>query len=126
MRGPSPLVAPIGPFRPRRWQSEGCVIAAGESPEERHNSITMFSAAWSWILPLLGATAVFGAVLGITPPGFRALTDVAFGTPRGTAADAAAYAIGAAASQGLAALLVLAAVCFALDVVLQRGRALTK
>jgi hypothetical protein len=81
----------------------------------------MFSAPWSWIVPLLGAGVVFGAVLQSTPPGLRAITDVAFGTPRGPSADAAAYALGAAASLALVALLVLAAAWFLVDLAV-RGR----
>ena len=82
----------------------------------------MFSALWSWITPLLGASLIFGAVLLTTPPGFRALTDVVFGTPRGPAADAAAYALGAAASLAFLGLIVLAGLCFGLDLALRRQR----
>jgi hypothetical protein len=82
----------------------------------------MFSAAWSWILPLVGACATFGAVLLTTPPGFRALTDVVFGTPRGPNADAVAYTLGAAASLALATLIVLAVICGALVASVRKQR----
>ena len=65
-----------------------------------------------WLVPLVGALAVFCGVLLITPPGFRTITDVLFGSPRGPNADAAAFALGAAASLALVALLVLTALCF--------------
>jgi len=71
---------------------------------------------------LLGAAATFVAVLLITPPGFRAITDVLFGSPRGPSADAAAYALGSAASLALAALIVLALACAGLDLALRRLR----
>jgi len=70
-----------------------------------------FDAAWSWVVPLAGAAAVFAFVLLTTPPGFSAISDVIFVPPRGPVADAAAYALGAAASLALIALLVLAAAC---------------
>jgi hypothetical protein len=70
----------------------------------------VFRTVWSWALPVLGAALVFVAVLVTTPPGFGAIGAVLFGSPRGVIADAAAYAIGAAASLGLLALVVLAAV----------------
>ena len=61
-------------------------------------------------MPFLGAALVFVAVLVTTPPGLGAIGAVLFGSPRGATADAAAYAIGAAASLGLLALVVLAVV----------------
>ena len=70
----------------------------------------MFGTLWSWLLPVLGAALVFVAVLVTTPPGFGAIGAVLFGSPRGAIADAAAYAIGAAASLALVALVVLAAI----------------
>lgn len=62
---------------------------------------------WVWVAPLVGATVVFVAVLLTTPPGFGALGDVVFGTPRGTTADSAAYVLGSAASLALLTLVVL-------------------
>ena len=67
----------------------------------------------AWPVPLVAALAVFTFVLLTTPPGFRAVTDVLFGSPRGVIADAAAYALGAAAS-----LAVLVLVGFTLIIVL--------
>ena len=82
----------------------------------------MFVAVWSWLAPLLGAGLVFAAVLWTTPPGFRAVTDVVFGSPRGPTADAAAYALGAAGSLALMTLIALGVICGALDLVLRRRR----
>jgi hypothetical protein len=82
----------------------------------------MFSAAWSWIVPLVGAGAVFCGVLLTTPPGFKAITDLVFGSPRGPSADAGAYALGAAASLALVALLILAVACFGLELAVRRLR----
>ena len=70
----------------------------------------MFRSAWSWAVPVVGAALVFVSVLVTTPPGFGAIGAVLFGSPRGAVADAAAYAIGAAASLALLALVVLAAI----------------
>lgn len=67
---------------------------------------------WTWIVPLIAAASVFTGVLLTTPPGFAALTDVLFGQPRGPNAEAAAYALGAAGTLALVALLVLASVCW--------------
>ena len=67
---------------------------------------------WTWLVPLLGALAVFAGVLITTPPGFGAVTDVLFATPRGPNALAAAYALGAAGSLALIALLVLSGLCW--------------
>jgi hypothetical protein len=88
----------------------------------QHNVITMFASAWSWIIPLVGAGAVFGVVLVTTPPGFLALAQVVVGPPTGQNPDAAAYALGAAASLALGALLFLAAICFVLDTTVRRLR----
>ena len=33
----------------------------------------MFTASWSWFIPILVAGAVFAGVLGATPPGFEAI-----------------------------------------------------
>jgi hypothetical protein len=82
----------------------------------------MFRAWWSWALPLVGAVATFVGVLISTPPGFRAVTDVLFGSLRGPNADAAAYALGSAASLALGALVVLAVACGGLDFALRRFR----
>lgn len=71
-------------------------------------------------MPLVAAVAVFSGVLLNTPPGFEALTDVLFGLPRGPNAEAAAYALGAAGSLALAALLVLGGVCWLLGLVMRR------
>ena len=80
----------------------------------------MFRRAWSWIAPLVGAAAAFGFVLATTPPGFAGVADLLFGTPRGVNADAAAYALGAAASLALVTLVALAVVFGALDAALRR------
>ena len=80
----------------------------------------MFGTVWSWAVPLLGAALVFAGVLLTTPPGFGAVGLVLFGSPRGALADAAAYAIGAAATLALGALLVLAAIAQTLDALLRR------
>jgi hypothetical protein len=80
----------------------------------------MFRARWSWIVPLVGAALVFGAVLLSTPPGFGAIRDVIVVAPSGPSADAAAYALGAAASLALVALVVLGVVCGGLDVLLRK------
>jgi hypothetical protein len=82
----------------------------------------MFAAWWAWLVPLVGAAIVFGGVLLSTPPGFRAVSDVLLGSPRGPAADAAAYALGAAASLALAMLLLLAALIAAIETLIRRGR----
>ena len=73
-------------------------------------------------MPFLGAALVFVAVLVTTPPGLGAIGAVLFGSPRGATADAAAYAIGAAASLGLLALVVLTAVTRTIEA-LAGGRA---
>jgi len=80
----------------------------------------MFHSTWSWVAPLVGAAAVFVGVLWTTPPGFGAIADVVLGSPRGPAADAAAYALGAAGSLALVALLALALVCGAIDFAVRR------
>jgi hypothetical protein len=82
----------------------------------------MFRATWTWVLPVLGAAAVFGAVLSTTPPGFATISEVLFGLPRGATADAAAYALGSAGSLALVALLVLAAGCELFAFVMRRFR----
>ena len=73
-------------------------------------------------MPLVGASVVFCGVLLSTPPGFRGLGDVVFSAARGPSTDAAAYAVGAAASLALLALVVLAVVCGGLEVALRRWR----
>lgn len=75
---------------------------------------------WTWLLPLLGSATVFCGVLVTTPPGFRALADAATGAARGPNADAAAYALGAAASLALVALVVLGALCYGITFVIRR------
>jgi hypothetical protein len=80
----------------------------------------MFGSAWSWVVPVLGAALVFAGVLLTTPPGFGAIGLVLFGSPRGALADAAAYAIGAAATLALGALLVLAAIAQGIDAFVRR------
>ena len=82
----------------------------------------MFRRVWTWGVPLLAGLAVFSFVLVTTPPGFGAITDVVFASLRGPSADAAAYALGAAASLGLVALLVFAALCGGLELALRRSR----
>jgi hypothetical protein len=77
----------------------------------------VFRAAWSWVVPLLGAGAVFVYVLATTPPGPAAVETVVFG-----GADAAAYAAAAAASLALVTLLVLGVICGALEFLLRRKR----
>jgi hypothetical protein len=88
----------------------------------KHNSDTMFGSAWSWLMPLVGAAAVFAGVLWTTPPGFRAIVDVLVGSPRGPGADADAYALGSASSLALLALLVMACVLGLADWALRRKR----
>jgi hypothetical protein len=80
----------------------------------------MFVSPWSWIVPLLGAALVFVAVLLTTPPGFGAISNVVFFAPRGPTADAAAYALGAAASLALATLVILGVACGGLDFALRK------
>ena len=82
----------------------------------------MFGAPWSWLVPLVGAALVFSGVLSTTPPGFRALSDVLFGSPRGPNADAAAYALAAAASLALVALIVIATITAGVEFVTKRSR----
>lgn len=65
----------------------------------------MFDRAWTWLVPLIAAAAAFGGVLSTTPPGWRAIPQVLIGSVRGPNADAAAYALGAAASLALLVLL---------------------
>lgn len=75
---------------------------------------------WGWLVPLVGAVAVFCGVLLTTPPGFRAVADAVSGSARGPNADAAAYTLGAAASLALVALLLLTALCYGITVLLRR------
>jgi hypothetical protein len=82
----------------------------------------MFRARWSWVLPLFAALGVFGGVLVVTPPGFGAISGTLFSAVRGVPADAAAYALGTAASLGLVALLGAAIVCSCLELALRRLR----
>jgi hypothetical protein len=78
--------------------------------------------AWTWLLPLLAAGAVFGAVLVATPPGVGAIGEVLVGAPRGPRAEAAAYAVGAAGTLALLALGVTVGVCAVIDAMLRRRR----
>jgi hypothetical protein len=71
-------------------------------------------------VPLAIAAAVFAFVLATTPPGFRAVTDSLFGSPRGINADAAAYALGAAASLAFIALLAAALLVFLVEIAMRR------
>jgi hypothetical protein len=82
----------------------------------------MFGSIWTWGVPLLVALAVFSGVLLTTPPGFRAIWDVLFGSPRGANADAAAYALGAAGSLALLALLAAALIVSVVDLARRRLR----
>jgi hypothetical protein len=81
----------------------------------------VFAARWSWIVPLVCAAVVFVGVLVTTPPGFRALSDALFGSPRGISADAAAYALGAAGSLALITLVASAVILGAVDLARRRG-----
>lgn len=81
----------------------------------------MFRSTWSWVVPLVAAALAVTFVLASTPPGFTAVGDVVFGTPRGMAADAAAYALGSAASLGLLMLIVMGLLCAALDLAVRRS-----
>lgn len=80
----------------------------------------MFGSFWTWVAPLVGAALVFVGVMLTTPPGFGALANVAFGTPRGPIADSAAYVLGSAASLALMTLLVLAIVAIGIEFALRR------
>jgi hypothetical protein len=72
------------------------------------------------VAALLASAAVFTLVLLSTPPGFAAIGDVLFGSPRGSSAEAAAYALGAASSLALAALLGAAAVGAVIELLRRR------
>ena len=76
----------------------------------------------AWPVPLIVAAVVFTFVMATTPPGFRAITDIMFGSPRGINADAAAYALGAAASLALLALLVAALLLGLVEIAMRRRR----
>jgi hypothetical protein len=82
----------------------------------------MFGSIWSWLVPIASAAVVFAAVLLTTPPGFRAISDILLGSPRGPSADAAAYALGAAGSLALLTLLVFGLMLGGLDLALRRWR----
>ena len=94
------------------------MLAAAAGALER----AVFRATWTWVVPLVGAAAVFVGVMLTTPPGFRTIVDVVFGSPRGTVADIAAYTIGSAASLALASLIVVAVACSVIDLLLRRAR----
>jgi hypothetical protein len=78
-----------------------------------------WTTSW-WLAPLAGGVAVFATVLLVTPPGFAAIGDVLFSSARGPNADGAAYALGAAASLALGALVVLWGVCFVIGLLRRR------
>ena len=82
----------------------------------------MFGSTWSWLAPIASAAVVFAAVLLTTPPGFRAISDILLGSPRGPNADAAAYALGAAGSLALVTLLALGLVLGVVDLAIRRWR----
>jgi hypothetical protein len=73
---------------------------------------TLRGIAWTWIVPIVASLLVFVAVLLTTPPGFAALGGLFLGPLRGIDADAAAYALGAAASLALVVLGALSAMCW--------------
>jgi hypothetical protein len=73
------------------------------------------------VLPLLAAALVFTFVLLSTPPGFAAIGDVLFGSPRGPTAEGAAYALGAAASLALVALIGVGATCAVIELLRRRS-----
>jgi hypothetical protein len=84
----------------------------------------MLASRWSWVGPVVAAAIVFVAVLWTTPPGFGAIADIVFGTPRGTSADSAAYVLGSAGSLALITLLVLTLVSIGIGCALRlRNRA---
>jgi hypothetical protein len=66
---------------------------------------------WPWAVPLGLSLLVFVAVLVSTPPGFGAFAALLGGALRGIEADAAAYALGAAASLALLTLGLAALTC---------------
>jgi hypothetical protein len=78
----------------------------------------VFCSPWSWSVPIVAAAVVFAAVLLTTPPGFRALSDIVLGSPRGPSADAAAYALGAAGSLALVTLVVVGVLLGTVDLAL--------
>jgi hypothetical protein len=80
----------------------------------------MFVSPWSWIVPLVCAALVFVGVLLSTPPGFGAFSSVLFFAPRGPSSDAAAYALGSAASLALLTLVILAIVCGGVDLAVRK------
>jgi hypothetical protein len=82
----------------------------------------MFAKRWTWLTPVLGAALVFAGVLWLTPPGFGAIGEVVFGSPRGPSADAAAYVLGAAGSLALVTLGVLAVAAIGIDFALRHRR----
>jgi hypothetical protein len=85
----------------------------------------MFASRWTWVAPLLGAGVVFVVVVWTTPPGFGAIGEVVFGSPRGPNADSDAYVLGAASSLALGTLLVLTLVSIGIEFIVrlrQRGK----
>jgi hypothetical protein len=77
---------------------------------------------WTWLAPLVAALAVFAGVLLVTPPGLASIGEVLLGPTRGARAEAAAYALGAAASLALLTLACVWAVCALLDALVRRLR----
>jgi hypothetical protein len=77
---------------------------------------------WTWLAPLVAGLVVFTVVLLVTPPGFASLGDVVLGPPRGPRAEAAAYAVGAAASLAVFVLGLVWLACALLDAVVRRRR----
>jgi hypothetical protein len=74
------------------------------------------------VVALVGAAAVFSAVLLTTPPGFGGISDLLIvGASRGPNTEGAAYAVGAASTLALFTLLALTALGYAVDA-LRRGR----
>jgi hypothetical protein len=80
----------------------------------------VFESPWTWLVPLVATAATFVLVLGTTPPGFGAISDVLLGSLRGANADAAAYALGAASTLALGTLLLSAALTSAFDLFRRR------
>ncbi len=79
--------------------------------------------AWSWVTPLGVAALVFSGVLVSTPPGFGAIAQVLVFRESGPLGDAAAYALGAAASLAFVALVGVATCCRVLLVAMRHRRA---
>jgi hypothetical protein len=76
---------------------------------------------WQWLVPLAAALLIFCGVLLSTPPGFAALPSVLLNTARGQNAEAAAYALGAAATLALTVLIALSGACFVIGLLRRRA-----